>query len=86
LAIVAPKSGRARLRLLYQSGSTKELPYSVQVGTGAAREFTLAPTGGRWSTYGLPVLLQEGANSVTLSGKVDGWDSVTLESVTLLMP
>jgi len=86
LAIVAPKSGRARLRLLYQSGSTKELSYSVQVGTGAAREFTLAATGGRWSTYDLPVVLQEGANSVTLSGKVDGWDSVTLESVTLLMP
>jgi alpha-glucosidase len=84
--IVAPKAGDATLRLCYQNSTGKTLPFSAQVVPAPARPVALPPTNGEWHAFDIPVALQSGANAVTLRGLGDGWDSITLEQVELIVP
>jgi alpha-glucosidase len=84
--VVAPGDGAAILRLHYQNTTRKILPYSIQVGAVAERGFSLPTTSGsEWRDFDLNVDLEAGANVVKIRGLVDGWDSIGLENLELIL-
>ena len=86
LGVVAAQGGPATLRFRYQGAAAKALPFSLKVGDGKEISLQIAPTGGEWTNLDVPVALQPGANRVTLAGLVDGWDSITLDTVEVIPP
>jgi alpha-glucosidase len=84
--VVSAKGGTATLRLRYQGAAGKALPYSLKVGDTQEISLQISPTGGEWKTLDVAVALQPGANRLTLAGLVDGWDSITLDSVEVVTP
>jgi alpha-glucosidase len=84
--VVAPHSGEAILRFLYQNTSDKALPYEVAIGDASGHPLDLPPTGGEWKTLGLRVTLDAGANRVEFRSLIKGWESIALESLELVQP
>ncbi len=84
--VVAPRAVEATLRLRYQNDKGKDLPYELKIGPAAARPLALPATGTEWKTFEIKVPLAAGANAVQISGLVDGWDSVAVESLQLVLP
>jgi hypothetical protein len=84
--VVAPQAGGATLRFLYQNNNGKPLPFELKSGETPAQAMALPPTGSGWKDFDVKVSLQAGANRVQFSGLVDGWDSITLEQLELVMP
>jgi alpha-glucosidase len=84
--VVAPRAGEATLRFRYQSSNDRALPCSLKVGEAAAQSLALPPTASEWKSFDVKVPLQAGANRVQFSGQVDGWNSITLERLELILP
>lgn len=83
--VVAPRAGQATLRFLYQNNTGKPLPFELKIGETAAQPVTLAPKDDLWQTVDLTGDLEAGANRVQLSGLGEGWDSITVERLELVM-
>jgi hypothetical protein len=81
---VSTRGGETILRFRYRGTAGKPLPYSLKVGDTKEIPLEIPSTGGEWKTFEVAVQLQPGANRVTLAGLVDGWDSITLESLELV--
>lgn len=84
--VVAPQAGGATLRFLYQNNNGKPLPFELKVSEIPAQAMALPPTESGWKDFDVKVSLQAGANRVQLSGLLDGWDSISLEHLQLIMP
>lgn len=82
--IVAAAPGPQTLRLRYQSTYQKPVALSLAVGDGPAQPLAMASTDGVWTDVDLPVTLQAGANRVVLAGQEPEWNSVAVESLTLI--
>ena len=82
--VVATKGGKATLRFGYQGATGKTLPYSLKVGDAKEIPLQFPSTGGEWKNFDVEVVLQPGANRITLAGLVDGWDSITLDSLEVI--
>jgi alpha-glucosidase len=82
--VVSARGGETLLRFHYQGAARKPLPYSLKVGDAKETPLQIPSTGGEWKTFDVTVLLQPGANRVTLAGLVDGWDSITLDSLEVV--
>ncbi len=84
--VMSAKGGTATLRFRYQGAAGKPLPYSLKVGDAKEDSLQMPSTGGEWKAFDVTVVLQPGANRVTLAGLVDGWDSITLDSLEVVTP
>jgi alpha-glucosidase len=84
--VVAPRTGEATLKFRYQSFNDKPLPFALKIGEAEVQPLALPPTTSEWKTFDVKVPLQAGANRVQLSGLVDGWNSITMEQLELIMP
>ncbi|MGA2443848.1 MAG: TIM-barrel domain-containing protein [Opitutaceae bacterium] len=79
--VVSARGGKAALRFRYQGATGKTLPYSLKVGDAEEIPLQFPPTGGEWKNLDVEVVLQPGANRVTLAGLVDGWDSIDVDTL-----
>jgi alpha-glucosidase len=82
--VVSARGGKATLRFRYQGATGKTLPYSLQVGDAEEIPLQIPSTGGEWKTFDAEVVLQPGANRVTLAGLVDGWDSIDVDTLEVI--
>jgi hypothetical protein len=85
MGLLAPASGETVVRLHYWNTAGKPLPFSVQVGEGTEQEIMIPVTSG-WGTFDIRLPLESGANAISLRGKVDGWDSIILDSLEVVAP
>jgi len=84
--VVAERGGPATLRFRYQGAAAGALPFSLKIGDNREIPLQIAPTGGEWRNLDVAVVLQSGANRVTLAGLVDGWDSIAVDTVEVMPP
>lgn len=82
--LMSAHGGKTTLRLHYRGFAATPLPYRVALNDADNLSLSLPPTGGAWKFFDLPVELKPGANRFSVTGLVEGWDSVVLDSVELL--
>jgi len=84
--VMAGAGGERTLRLSYANGLKKPVALSLTVGKGTAVPLALPSTEGQWRPFDVAVRLEPGADRISIDGREEGWDSIQLESLTLVAP
>jgi alpha-glucosidase len=78
--------GKATARLFYRNGLAKPVSLSFAIDASPAQPLALPPTkGDSWQPFDLPTPLTPGTHRLVLRGQEDGWDSVQLDHVEVVV-
>jgi hypothetical protein len=78
--------GQTTVRLYYRNGLAKSVALTFAIDDAPAQALALPPTAGNaWQMFDLPTRLSPRTHRLVLRGQEEGWDSVQLDHIEVLL-